>query len=66
MILHCKEFLVDGNKIILGHDRISGKRYHLTPVNSESEIQDMPCYLWDSVENMNAIKSIFWIKEGIK
>jgi len=62
MILHCREFAIDGCPIIMGHDRISGKRYFIQSVNSESEIQNLPVYLYDKIETYEQILSIFWLK----
>jgi hypothetical protein len=64
MILHCKAFNIDGNSIIMGHDRETGKRYFIQSVNSEREIQDLPAYLYDKIESYEQILSIFWIENS--
>ena len=62
MMLHCREFDVTGYSIIAGHDRETGKRYFVQEV-SEATVQDLPCYLWDTIPALKQIQSIFWIKE---
>ena len=63
MILHCREFDVDVNSVILGHDRETGKRYlciEATPEflqNPRDKMTEISRIGWEQ------ICSIFWIDE---
>ena len=63
MILHCREFDIDGNSVILGHDRETGKRYlciEATPEflqNPRDKMTEISRIEWEQ------ICSIFWIDE---
>lgn len=65
MILHCKDFTIDGYPVTMGHDRESGKRYLVQEININT-IQELPYRLINTVANLEQIKAIFWIKDGIK
>lgn len=65
MILHCKDFRIDSYPVTMGHDRETGKRYYVQEVNADT-VQDLPAYLTSTVENMNQIDAIFWVKRGEK
>ena len=66
MILHCKEFDVDGNLIIMGHDRETGKRFFCVEV---TDLDDVQRFIPEGAENSKfweKIESIFWITRGKK
>lgn len=71
MILHLREFDVNGQKIIMGHDRETGKRYYCQKVFSIEtekntvELNGHSIYIgkFDNTSNIvNQIKTIFWIE----
>lgn len=62
MTLYTREFTVNGINVIVGHDRETGKRYFCTEVSTEKQIEDLPLYLYDTIDGMEKIKSIFWIE----
>ncbi len=63
LILHCREFNINGYPINIGHDRESGIRYLLTACKTEEDIyNEIPAYLTGSMDMVNQLKSIFWIQ----
>jgi len=62
MILHCREFDIDGNSVILGHDRETGKRYLVKLVHDCTCIQREFPELVKKSNFMRVLCSIFWIK----
>ena len=71
MILNTREFDVDGQKITVGHDRESGKRYYCQEVFSIEaeqntiELNGHSIYIGkfgNTSDIVNQIKSIFWIE----
>lgn len=66
MILHCKEFTVDDNLIIMGHGRNTGKRFFCVEIETLDDVQR---FIPEGAENSkfwDKIESIFWIKRGNK
>lgn len=71
MTLHCKEFDVNGQKITMGHDRETGKRYiaqEVVSIETEKntvELNGHSIYI-GKFENASKVekqlKSIFWIE----
>ena len=63
MILHCREFDVDGNSVIMGHDREMGKRYLC--IEATPEFLQNPCDKMTEISRLEGeqICSIFWIDE---
>lgn len=59
MILNCKEFDVNGQKIIMGHDRETGKRYYLKDNQPTIEVKEVTCTIFTSEENYIAIVDYF-------
>ena len=65
MILHCKEFTVDGYTVIMGHDRETGKRYICYNVSDDNKSM-LPWYLQSGKKTIAQVNSIFWLKGGKK
>lgn len=75
MILYCKEFTIDGQKITMGHDRETGNRYIIKEIEEISACFGQPCTIWLNSQNfikagyskksvnsvIKKLKSIFWI-----
>ena len=61
-MLHTREFDLDGQKIIVGHDRETGKRYFC--IEASTEFLEDPInkikYLYTI--GIESLKSIFWIE----
>ena len=71
MTLYTREFDVNGQKIIVGHDRESGKRYYcgeVVSIETEKntvELNGHSIYIgkFDNASDIvKQIKSIFWIE----
>lgn len=61
MVLHTREFNVNGNSVIMGHDRETGKRYYVQEIPDTEALERLTP--WDTLgpgawENL---KAIFWI-----
>ena len=65
MILHTREFDVDGYTIIMGHDRETGNRYICYEI-SETDSTMLPWYLQSGKKTIAKVNSIFWLKGGVK
>ena len=65
MVLHTREFIVDGYTIIMGHDRETGKRFICFEVSSNDTTM-LPRYLQNGRETIDQVNSIFWLKGGAK
>lgn len=63
MILHCREFDIDGNSVILGHDRETGKRYLVKYIYNSTCIQHEFPELAKKSNFLQVFHSIFWIDE---
>ena len=63
MMLHCREFDIDGNSVILGHDRETGKRYLVKNIFDSTCIQREFPELAKKSNFLQVFHSIFWIDE---
>jgi hypothetical protein len=61
MILHTREFIIDGVTVNMGHDRETGKRYICHEI-SETDTTMLPWYLQSGKETIAQVNSIFWLK----
>jgi hypothetical protein len=64
MILHTREFTVDGYTVIMGHDRETGNRFFCQEV-TENSVVDLPWYLQSGKKTIAQVNSIFWLKGGL-
>ena len=71
MILYTREFDINGQKIVVGHNRETGKRYYcqeIVSIEAEKNVVELnghSIYIgkFDNASDIvNQIKSIFWIK----
>ena len=62
MILNTREFTVNGQKIIMGHDQETGKRYYCQEISDKDSLDNI--LPWDKMGPMawEQLKSIFWIE----
>ena len=61
MVLNTKEFTVNGQKIIVGHDRETGKRYFCVEATNEFLLDPINKIKYLLTVKMEELKSIFWI-----
>ena len=62
MILHCRNFTVDGYPLTMGHDRETQKRFFCVEISCLDDVQR---FIPKNAENgkfWDKIKSIFWLK----
>lgn len=62
MVLHTREFTVNGQKIIVGHDRETGKRYFCVEATNAFLLDPINKIKYLLTVKMEELKSIFWIK----
>ena len=63
MMLHCREFDIDGNPVILGHNRETGNRYLVKPIHDSTCIQREFPELAKKSNFLQVFCSIFWLNE---
>lgn len=61
-MLHIREFNVNGQKIIVGHDREAGKRYYCIEATEEFVIDPINRVKYLLTVKMEELKAIFWIE----
>lgn len=66
MILHTRDFDLDGQSIIMGHDRETGKRYLVKEISDSVTIQREFPELAKQSNFLAIFHSIFWIDGGVK
>lgn len=59
MTLHTREFTVNGQKIIVGHDRETGKRYYLKDNQLPFEVKKIIIEVFTPEENYIALIDFF-------
>lgn len=62
MILYTREFDLDGQKITVGHDRETGKRYLVKEISDSTTIQREFPELAKKSNFLSFFRSIFWVK----
>lgn len=62
MVLHAREFDVNGQKIIVGHDRETGKRYFCIEASEEFLKDTINKVKYLLTVKMEQLKSIFWVE----
>ena len=65
MILHTREFIIDGYAVNMGHDRETGKRYICFEV-CQNDTTMLPWYLQSGKKTIDQVNSIFWLTGGKK
>lgn len=62
MTLHTRAFTVNGQKIIVGHDRETGKRYFCVEATNDFLLDPIKKIKYLLTVKMEELKSIFWIE----
>jgi len=62
MVLHTREFNINGINVIVGHDQETGKRYFCIEATEEFLLDPINKLKYLYTVKMEELKSIFWIK----
>ena len=62
MVLNTREFTVNSQIIIVGHDRETGKRYFCVEANNAFLLDPIKKIKYLLTVKMKELKSIFWIE----